>query len=166
MTNLLILLILICVASLNVGFIFISAELIVCVSLLLLFYVFFLRFGSLVSGYFFGRIEYIYIFFFELISVNLSLVEFLLAFLNKLYRFQYKIFSVLENRIFFLKVLKFGHLIDNKIFFRVLVNLLYGFFSFFLAHEVKFLGNNANMDLNALLYVKFYHLQSFVNDKI
>jgi len=162
MVNFLVFIILAGVASLNVGFVFVSSELIVCISLLLLFYFLFLTFGNLVSSYFFSRIEYIYLFFFELISINLLLVELLLGFLNRLYRFQYKVYSVLENRIFFFKIFKLSHLLDVRLFSRVLLNLLYNFFSFFLANEIKFLVNISDVDSNALLYIKFYHSQGFL----
>jgi len=161
--HILIILILICLAGLNIGLFFFSAEFIVAISLLLFFYVLFLQFGNLVSKFFFNKIEYIYFFFFELISINLHLAELLLNTLTEVTQFQFKVFYVLENRIFFLKVLNFNSLIDTKLFTRILNNLFFNFNFYFFSHETRFLKKlNFDVDMEYLLCIKFYHLQGFI----
>jgi hypothetical protein len=160
---LLIILILIGLAGLNIGVFFFSAEFIVAISLLLFFYILFLQFGNLVSKFFFNKIEYIYFFFFELISINLHLAELLLNILNEVTKFQFRMFSVLENRIFFLKILHFNSLIDTKNFIRILNNLLFNLNFYFFAYESKFLKKlNFDLESEYLLCIKFYHLQGFI----
>jgi len=162
--QILIILILVGLAGLNIGIFFFSAEFIVVISLLLFFYILFLQFGSLVSKFFFNKIEYIYFFFFELISINLYLAELLLNILEEVARFQLKIFNTLENRIFFFKILNFNSLIDIKIFSHILNNLLLNWNFYFFSYEVKFLSKlSLDLDLEYSLCVKFYNLQGFVN---
>jgi hypothetical protein len=161
--HVLITLILIGLAGLNIGIFFFSAEFIAVISLLLFFYILFLQFGSLVSKFFFNKIEYIYFFFFELISINLYLAELLLNILNEVALFQFKIFNVLENRIFYLKVLHFNSLIDVKLFTRILNNLLFYFYLLLFSNEVKFLNKLIfDLDIEYLLCIKFYKFQGFI----
>jgi hypothetical protein len=159
----LIILILVGLAGLNTGVFSFSVEFIVAASLLLFFYVLFLQFGSLVSKFLFNKIEYIYFFFFELISINLLLAELLLKILSNVVRFQFTIFNILENRIFFLKTLHFNSLIDIRSFARMLNSLLFNLNFVIFSSEAKFLNKfGFDLDIEYSLCVKFYSLQGFV----
>jgi hypothetical protein len=161
--RILIILVLVGLAGLNVGLFFFSAEFIVVISLLLFFYILFLRFGNLVSQFFFNKIEYIYFFFFELISINLRLTEFLLDVVSDITRFQFRIFNVLENRVFFLNILNFNFLMDSKIFIRILNNLLFNVFYYIFSFETMYLNKfSFDLDVEYSLYIKFYYLQGFI----
>jgi hypothetical protein len=161
--HILIIFVLVGLAGLNVGLFFFSAEFIVVISLLLFFYILFLRFGNLVSQFFFNKIEYIYFFFLELISINLRLVELLLNVVNDVTRFQFRIISVLENRVFFLKYLHFSSLMDSKIFIQILNNLLFNVFYYLFSYEIRYLSKfNCDLDIEYSLCIKFYHLQGFI----
>jgi len=66
----------------NLGIIFINEEFIICLSLLLFFYLFFYNFKLIIKSFFFYKIEYIYFIFQYLINVNIQTISLLLININ------------------------------------------------------------------------------------
>jgi hypothetical protein len=165
--QILIVLVLISLAGLNIGVFFFSVEFIVVISLLLFFYVLIFQFGNLVSKYFFSKIEYIYFFFFELISINLLLAKLLFKILNDVVKFQFIIFNILENRVFFFKILYLNSLVDIRNFACMLNSLLFNFYFIIFFNEMKFLNKfHFDLDIEYVLCIKYYYFQGLENNNI